>query len=139
MKAKNLMVTVLAVLSITMFNACSPSETIIKAAVAGTNMVCPVELRDGVSITGAEYTGEYLVYSVYCDAEQYDVNSDFFTETTKEELIEKVKEKMAESNNDSRLKDALMENEIGLIVRFYNETGSSDLVLEAEDLLRLFE
>ena len=140
MKAKQLTMAVLAVLAMTMLNACSPKDAIIKSSVAATNLLCPHEIREGISLVKAEYTDGYVIYSVQCD-EGFSEFSGISGEDIKREVVEAMKKSTAEEQSEdaANIFDVILKFDVGFIVRFFNDDTSMDIVFEPEDLRYMFE
>jgi len=139
MKTKQLIMAVLTVLAMTVLNACNPEDALIKTSVAGTNMLCPIEIRDGVSLVHADYTDGYIIYSMQCDPEFADL-AIISNENVKTSVVEQMKSSMTQRNKDNTaLLDVFRKCDVGLTLRYFNEEDTVDIVFSPEDIRSLFE
>ena len=133
MKAKHVCIIALAALSLTVFNACNPAETIIKASIAAVNTQCPVQVDDGVTITSMEYEDSYLIYNIYFD------DPACFTEEMADELKESIvtslREQAEADANTAKLFESLKKIDAGMIFHLSSSLSTIDIILSPSEVL----
>jgi hypothetical protein len=121
---KRLFLALVAALSILCVSSCNLSEKIIEVTVEQAQASCPMDLGNGLTITGVRYADGYVTYVYQCeeDSFDYDLIMDQ-NDKMKEAVVEELRGQAEADKSVKAFLEALKKSGTGLIYQ-YNIPGA---------------
>lgn len=134
---KRLFLALMAALSILCVSSCNLSEKIIEVTVDQAQASCPMDLGNGLTITGVQYAGGYVTYVYQCEEDSFDYDPIMDqNDEMKEAVVEELRGQAEADKSVKAFVEALRKSETGLIYQ-YNIPGAdapAEIQVEYDEL-----
>ena len=124
-----ILLTALALVSI---QSCDMSDTLLKAAIKQANEQCPNDMGDGMAMTGIAYDGQYVIYSIECDGEDYYLEQDLVTPEVKQASIDELLTKEVSDKNVKTFLGLVRKANAGIIYHYYVPDSEMEMDVKIE-------
>lgn len=114
--------------------SCDRSQAIIQAEVTASNLQCPQDLGDGLSLTKVEYEGRYVVHYYKGSDDIYSFSQDLVTDEMKSQIIQTLELQAQLQPSVKKYIEALKKENVGIIYHYNTSKSVMDVVIEARDL-----
>lgn len=110
------------------------TKVVIQAEVSATNLRCPMDMGNGLTLTKVEFEGLYIVYYIKGTDEMY-FSQDNVTPEMKEQLVQSLLMKSESDASAKKFMEALKKENVGIIYHYLNSSNMvMDVVIEAREL-----
>lgn len=109
------------------------SRAFIQAQATATNLKCPQDVGNGLTLVSVEFGGLYLVYSYKGEGMYFSQNN--VTPEMKNQIIQALQAQAQSDSSTKKLIEALKKENVGIIYHYFNSSDMvMDVVIEAREL-----
>lgn len=135
LKMKRYIVVLMAAIAIcfSVTSCGNGSRTFIQAQATATNLKCPQDVGNGLTLVSVEFGGLYLVYSYKGEGMYFSQNN--VTPEMKNQIIQALQTQAQSDLSTKKLIEALKKENVGIIYHYFNSSDMvMDVVIEAREL-----